>query len=107
MDLDCSAGDFGDGIVHRHWRRDCDAFVELAAADVVRMAPDYVLAGAGTAASLPDSVRWLGGIWRRKRAHASPHKRTHGGTNGRTHAGTVGKDDAGRGRKSPPTLGRR
>src|SRR5690348_6456609 len=102
MDLDCAASDFGDGIVHHYWRRNCDALVELAAAAAVRMAPDYVLAGARTAASLPDSVWRVGGIRGRKGAHASPHKRTHGGTNGRTHAGTVGKDDPRGTREIPP-----
>src|SRR5690349_25023332 len=101
MDLDGAAGDSRDGGVHHHWRRDRDATVELAAAAAVRREPDYLLASAWTAASLPDSVRRVGRIRRRKRAHASPHQRAHGRTNGRTHAGTVGKDDARRTREIP------
>src|ERR1700686_4063616 len=46
---------------HRDWRRSGAASVELAAASVVRMAGNHVLASCRTAGSLPDSVwrqRW-------------------------------------------------
>src|SRR6266480_4849951 len=97
MDLDRSAGDFGDGIVHRHRRRNCDAFVELAAAGVVRMAANHVLAGAGTAASLPDSVRRPWCSWFSSFEYAFQDAATHGRA--------VGANDGGRARKSPSTLG--
>src|SRR5207248_10378119 len=63
---------------------------------------NYLLAGARTVASLPDSVRRLGRFWGRERAHASSHEGRHGGENGGTHERTVGKDDAGGTRKIPP-----
>src|SRR5207247_6134715 len=56
-DLDSTTGDHRDGGLHRNWRRTGDASVELAAADVVRMAANYLLAGCRTAGSVPDSVR--------------------------------------------------
>src|SRR5207249_9427029 len=62
MDLDGAAGDSCDGGVCHHWRRDRDATLELAAAAAVRLAPDYHLAGAWTAASLPDSVWRVGRV---------------------------------------------
>src|SRR6266568_6430650 len=102
MDLDGAAGNTCDACICLHWRRDRNAAVELAAAAAVWLAPDYLLAGAWTVASLPYPVWRMGRLWRRKRAHASPCKRTYGRTNGRTHAGTLGKDDARRTRKIPP-----
>src|ERR1017187_1740247 len=50
-------GPTDDRDFHRDWRRSRAASVELAAADVVRMAANYLLAGCRTAGSLPDSVR--------------------------------------------------
>src|SRR6266700_1188581 len=97
MDLDCSASDFGDGIVHRHRRRNCDALVELVAARIVRMAANHLLAGAGTAASLPDSVRRPWCSWFSSFEYAFQDAAAHGRA--------VGTDDAGRARKSRSTLG--
>src|SRR5437764_3180846 len=55
--LDRSAGHPGDPALCLHWRRNSDASVELAAAGAVRMAANYLLAGCGTAGSVPHSVR--------------------------------------------------
>src|SRR6266568_7327412 len=58
--VDCFGGPTGDRAFCMALRRSGDAFVELAAADAVRMAAHYVLAGSWTAGSVPDSVRRLG-----------------------------------------------
>src|SRR6266699_1807907 len=97
MDLDRSAGNPRDCAVYLHWRRNCTATVESAAADVVRMAANNVLAGSRTDRSLPDLVRgpwysWLSSFQYAFQCSAA---------NGRA----VGADDTGRTRKSPPTLG--
>src|SRR5207302_5863015 len=102
MDLDSAAGELRNDTIHLHGRRAGDASMELAAATAVRLAPNYLLAGARTVAALPDPVRGLGRFRGRKRAHASSHERTHGGKNGGAHEGTVGKDDPGGTRKIPP-----
>lgn len=104
--MDGAAGNSRDDCVRHHRRRDRAALVELAAAAAFRMAPHHVLAGARTAAPLPDSVWWLGRIQGWERAPASSLERTHGGTNGRTHARTVGKDDTGGTREIPPGTSR-
>src|SRR5271166_6262241 len=57
MDLDCFSGAGGNRAFHFHWRRTGDASLELAAAVVVRMAANYLLAGGGIAGAVPDSVR--------------------------------------------------
>src|SRR6267378_780030 len=48
-----------DGAFHLAWRRTGHASLELAAADAVRVAANYLLAGCRTAGSLPDPVRGL------------------------------------------------
>src|SRR6185437_12196158 len=55
--LACSAGDSGDAAVHRHWRRNSHATVELAASTPLRLAPDYFLAGGWDSGVVPDPVR--------------------------------------------------
>lgn len=95
-DLDRSPGDRGDDPIRLHWRSAGDASLELAAAVAVRMAANYFLAGARTAAALPNSVwrawhAWLSSFW---------HAFQDAPANGRA----VGADDAGRTRKSPRTL---
>src|SRR5207253_636443 len=102
VDLASSSGDRRNHPIYFHWRRARNASLELAATATVRLAPNYLLAGARTVASLPDSVRRLGRFWGRERAHASSHEGRHGGENGGTHERTVGKDDAGGTRKIPP-----
>src|SRR5882724_8740659 len=60
MDLDSSTGDFGDPAICRHRRRTGDAFMELAAAAALRLAPDYLLAGARTPGAVPHPLRRTG-----------------------------------------------
>src|SRR5215471_16850973 len=55
-DLADSAGDPGHGRVHRLWRRNRAAIVELAGAVAVWLEADYFLAGAGAAGALPHPV---------------------------------------------------
>src|SRR5215469_11302233 len=95
-DLDRSAGDRGDSHIYRHWRRNRAAPVELAAAVAVRMAADYLLAGARTAAVVPDSVRrpWS------SRLPSFEYAFQDAASNGRA----VGADDAGRTRTGPRAL---
>src|SRR5882724_3001461 len=78
-----------DGAFHLAWRRTCHASLELAAADAVRMAANYLLAGYRTAGSLPDSVRKL--EWRRSSLQIRAE-------NGRA----LGTDDARGAREVPP-----
>src|ERR1035441_6924046 len=59
MDLSGPTGPGGDGGFHRDWRRSGDALVERAAADVVRMAANHLLARSRNAGSVPDPVRRL------------------------------------------------
>ena len=56
-------GDCGVRDVHLDRRRSGAASVELAAAGVVRMAANHLLAGSRTAGSLPDPVRRLWSWW--------------------------------------------
>src|SRR5438552_4440928 len=63
MVLDCAAGDCSAAAVCVHWRRSRDAPVELAAAAPVRVADAGILASAGLAGAVPDSVR-RSGAWR-------------------------------------------
>src|ERR1043166_379357 len=102
MDLDGPAGNSGNGGVRLPRGADCDASVELAAATAVRLAHTHLLASTRPVGALPDLVRWLGRLCRRKRACASSHERKSGGAYGGTHERAVGKDDARGTRKVPP-----
>src|SRR5882762_4863273 len=82
MDLDRPAGDSGHYVIRLPRGRDCDAPVELATATAVRLAHAHLLARARVVGTLPDFVRGLGRLWRRKRAYSSSHERTHGGADG-------------------------
>src|ERR1700688_1288805 len=79
MDLDRPAGDSGHCVIRLPRGRDCDAPVELATATAVRLAHAHLLARARVVGTLPDLVRGVGRLWRRKRAYSSSHERTHGG----------------------------
>src|SRR6266478_4662612 len=63
MDLDSSAGDPGDGAICLPRRRTSAAPVELAAAAALRLAPDHLLASAGTSGAVPHPLRRLGWPW--------------------------------------------
>src|ERR1700686_2542850 len=102
MDLDRPAGESGYWVIRLPGGRDCDAPVELATATAVRLAHAHFLARARVVGTLPDFVRGLGRLWRRKRTYSSSHERTRGGAYGGTHARTVGKDDTRGTRKIPP-----
>src|ERR1700719_4142768 len=102
MDFDRPAGDSGHGVIRLPRGRDSVDPVELPIAAAVRLAHAHLLASARVAGALPDFVRGLGRLWRRKRAYASSRERTHGGAYGGTHARTVGKDDPRGTRKIPP-----
>src|SRR5258708_23460735 len=102
MDLDRPGGDSGHCVIRLPRGRDCDAPVELATATAVRLARAHLLARARVVGTLPDFVRGLGRLWRRKRAYSLSHERTHGGAYGGTHASTVGKEYAPGTRKIPP-----
>src|ERR1019366_1045376 len=82
MDLFCGPTDAR--AFHRDWRRSCTATVELAGADIIRMAGSYLLAGIGTAGSVPDSVRrlWRGRRWLSLQVPA-PHGRALGADDAR------------------------
>src|ERR1700724_4618073 len=95
MDLDRPAGDSGHCVIRLPRGRDGDAPVELATATAVRLAHAHLLARARVVGTLPDLVRGLGQLWRRKRAYSSSHERRHGGAYGGTHPRTVGKKDPG------------
>src|SRR5258708_961036 len=60
MDLDGSLGDSGNPRIHIHRRPTGDAVVELAAANALRLAPDYLLASPRTPGSLPHPLRRTG-----------------------------------------------
>src|SRR5258708_12235254 len=91
MDLDRPGGDSGHCVIRLPRGRDCDAPVELATATAVRLARAHLLARARVVGTLPDFVRGLGRLWRRKRPYSSSHETTHGGPYGRPHASTLGK----------------
>src|SRR5262245_40899036 len=57
MDFPGSTHPAADPGVHRHRRRDGAATLELAAAAVVRLAPDHPLAGTWDSRAVPDPVR--------------------------------------------------
>src|SRR6266496_6051007 len=63
-DDNSATGDPGDGDLHLYRRRSGYAFVELAGANVIRVAANYLLAGDRIAGSLPNSVRRLWPWWR-------------------------------------------
>src|ERR1700676_981947 len=75
---------------HRDWRRSGAASMELAAAGVVRMAANYLLAGCRTAGSLPDSV------WRQRWARLSSLQFSEANVR------ALGTDDARGAREVPP-----
>src|SRR6266446_4079129 len=89
MDFSGPASATRDRAFHLDWRRTCHASLELAAADAVRMAANYLLASYRAAGSLPDSVRRL--EWRRSSLQIRA-------ANGRA----LGADDA-RGAREVPT----
>src|SRR5271169_3694001 len=80
----------GDRRFPRDWRRSGDASVELAVADAVRMAANYLLAGVRTTGSVPDSVRRLGWSRRSSLQFSTAHGRE------------VGAHDARGAREVPP-----
>src|SRR5450759_4668071 len=80
----------GDGDFRRDWRRIGDAVVELAAAAVVRMAANHLLAGSRTAGSVPDPVWRPGQFWLSRLQFPA--------ANGRA----LGADDARGAREVPP-----
>src|SRR5215472_4837901 len=92
VDLDRPGGVPRNHPIHLPWRRAREVSLELAPAGVVWMAADYLLAGARTAASLPDSVRrpW------RSRLSSFQYALEDATADGRT----LGADDARRTRKS-------
>lgn len=92
-----SAGDSRGPGIHFYRRRIGDASMELAAAAVVWMGPNYLLAGSRIDDSVPYFVRrpWCFSLeWFQ---YAAPNQ----GANART----MGAHDARRTRKGPPTLG--
>src|SRR6266849_1889299 len=100
MDYPCSAGDSGDPGIYRHRRRTSDAFVELAAATALRLAPDHLLASAGTSGAVPDPLRRLGWSWLSSLQYSAANRRAYSATSGRA----LGADDARGARKAPPEL---
>src|SRR5450631_2052653 len=88
--MDCFCGPTDARAFHRDWRRSGTATVELAGADVVRMAGNHLLAGSRTAGSVPDSVRRL---WRGRRWLSLQISAAHGRA--------LGADDAGGAREVP------
>src|SRR5712671_2821692 len=98
MDVHRAAGDPGNGGVHVHRRRAGDAAVELAAADAVRLARDYVLAGARTASALPDSFWRVRRPWFQRLEYPGAHSRADGRALGSHDARRTGALPSGRGR---------
>src|SRR6266404_7486471 len=96
MDFSGPTSATSDGPFHLDWRRTGHASLELAAADAVRMAADYLLAGCRTAGSLPDSVRRLEWSWQSTLQYAAAH--------GPAHGRALGADDARGAREVPPEL---
>src|SRR6266403_5532166 len=96
MDLDSSAGDPGDGAICLPRRRTSAAPVELAAAAALRLAPDHLLASAGTSGAVPHPLRRLGWPWLSSLQYSATDKRAHGRT--------LGAHDARGARKVPPKL---
>src|SRR5215472_12838358 len=99
MDFHSSAGNAGDAALCGHRRRGCAAIVELVAAAVVRLAPDYLLASAWNSGAVPAPLRRIPWPWRRTHmARAAPDARTHGAAHGRA----LGAHDPGRAGTIPP-----
>src|SRR5258707_8272297 len=98
MDVHRAAGDPGNGGVHVHRRRAGDAAVELAAADAVRLARDYVLAGARTASALPDSFWRVRTPWVQRLEYSGAHSRAACPTPGSQYAPRTGTLPSGPGR---------
>src|SRR5260370_12781659 len=96
MDLDSSAGDPGDGAICLPRRRTSAAPVELAAAAALRLAPDHLLASAGTSGAVPHPLRRMGQPLLSSLHYAATHERAPGRV--------LGEDDARRARKVPPKL---
>src|SRR5437868_10662134 len=92
IDLDSSAGDFGNFVIYLHRRRNRAAPVELAAAAALRLAPDYLLASAWNSGAVPHPL-WR--IWRPRFGSLqlpSSHGRAHGqalGAHDARGAGTI------------------
>src|SRR5713101_8910186 len=78
MDLDSSAGDPGDGAICLPRRRTSAAAVELAAAAALWLAPDHLLASAGTSGALPHPLRRMERPWLSSLQYAATHERAHG-----------------------------
>ena len=94
-DLDGAGGHRRYGSIYFSGRLVCDELVELAIAADVWLARDHVLAGAGAADFVPDSLRGLRHARRRAQVMAwSPHGGPLGTDVGRG-AGTVSPGDAG------------
>src|SRR5438552_15256773 len=90
----CSAGDCGDCAVWLHRRRSREATVELAVADALRLATDYLLASLWNSGSVPHPLRRIWTPRLRPLQLSSPHGRA------------LGAYDAGRARASAAKLAR-
>src|SRR5258708_7203028 len=95
MDLDGSLGDSGNPRIHIHRRPTGDAVVELAAANALRLAPDYLLASPRTPGALPHPLRRTG----RARTFRPPQFPA-------PHGRALGTHDARGAREVPPELAR-
>src|SRR5258708_11681074 len=84
--LDRSGGNSGDSALYFHRRRNRNAPVELAAANVVRLASDYLLAGHWNSGAVPHPFWRAWFPW----AHALQFSPPHAGAHGRA----LGTDDA-------------
>src|SRR5438874_9119009 len=88
-DLDSSAGDPGHTALYVHWRQDSHAPVELAAAGVVWLAHDHLLASDWTSGAVPDPL-WR--IWTRMpRFPSLPYAPSPGRTLRKHDSGGAGK----------------
>src|SRR5258708_2643982 len=96
MDLDSSAGDPGDGAICLPRRRTSAAPVELAAAAALRLAPDLLLASAGTSGAVPHPLWRMGQPWLSSLQYAAANQRAHGRA--------LGADDPRGAREVPPEL---
>src|SRR5580692_12430440 len=99
MDFSGPTSNTGDPAFHLDWWGTRHASLELAAADVVRMAANYLLAGCRIAGSMPDSVRRLE-WWQ------SWPSLQYAATNRPAHGRALGEDDARGARGVPPKLAR-
>src|SRR5258708_7419485 len=78
MDLDSSGGDPGEGAICLPRRRTSAAALELAAAAALRLAPDLLLASAGTSGAVPHPLRRMGRPWLSSLQYAAANQRAHG-----------------------------